>query len=79
MFKHLDRVSCTDCYQASLFQTKAAYVLFYQKREPETTRSKPPSVALGAPLPIPVLNGITPKMNGDATTAGSSEEDMEVS
>jgi len=78
---HFDDSSVTPISENAVV-TKAAYVLFYQRRE-ETARSTQPSAALGAaptsqPLSTPALNGCCPKMNGDATN-GSSEEDMEVS
>merc|ERR1712156_451245 len=73
---HFDDSSVTPIAENAVV-TKAAYVLFYQRRE-ETSRSSPPSAALGAPIPTPALNGMA-KMNGDVTNGGSSEEDMEVS
>jgi len=73
---HFDDSSVTPISENGVV-TKAAYVLFYQRREEKGARSTPPSAALGAPLPAPALNGIA-KMNGDAATV-SSEEDMEVS
>merc|ERR1712228_10535 len=62
---HFDDSSVTPISENAVV-TKAAYVLFYQRRE-ETARSTPPSAALGAapqPLSTPALNGCCPKMNG---------------
>jgi len=65
---HFDDSSVTPISESNIV-TKAAYVLFYQRRE-EMSRPSP-SAALGAP---PAVNGLAPRMNGDA----SSEEDMEI-
>merc|ERR1712038_583086 len=51
---HFDDSSVTPIAENAVV-TKAAYVLFYQRRE-ETSRSSPPSAALGAPIPTPALN-----------------------
>jgi len=68
---HFDDSSVTPMGEGTVV-TKAAYVLFYQRREDCATSCRsPPSAALGAP---PAING-TIRMNGDA----SSEEDMEIS